>query len=806
GITQIDPIEYDLLFERFLNPDRISLPDIDVDFDDDGRGKVLEWVTKKYGEENCAHIITYGTMATKLAVRDVARVEKVPLAESNRLCKLIPDRLPEDKNGETPKMNLTNVLAAIPELREAAASNDTRVRDTFRYAKMLEGNVRNTGVHACGFIICKDKISDWVPVSTADDKETGKKLHCTQYEGKVIEETGLIKMDFLGLKNLSIIKEALENIEQSLGIRLDIDSIPLDDAPTYQLFSDGNTIGTFQFESAGMQKYLRELRPTVLGDLIAMNALYRPGPMQYIPQFIKRKNGEEEITYPLPCMEKYLKDTYGITVYQEQVMLLSREIADFTRGESDALRKAMGKKKKDIVDNMRPKFIKGGKAKGYDEAILAKIWSDWERFASYAFNKSHAACYAWIAYQTGYLKANYPSQYMAGAMSRNLANITEITKLMDECKAMGIKTLGPDINESRIKFSVNHEGDIRFGLGGIKGVGTGAVLAVLEERDANGPFSSIYDLVERINLNTCNKKNLENMAMAGVFDSLNVPREAFFAQNERGETFLDVLTRYGNLFQTEKNTASNSLFGDFNAVEISKPEPPEYTSWTDLEKLNRERELIGIYLSAHPLDQFRVILDKVCNTATTELSDLAGLTNREVVLGGIVSSVREGQTRKGKPYGITRIEDYNGSGELALFGEDWARQRNYLIPGHNVLIRGKVDVRMPRRDAAEEGKPATPFYSFHIEQVQFLAEAKEQLIKSVTIEMNLEDITEERAAEMAKYLMEEKKTGTVTLHFRIVDNQERWRVTLLSKTFRISIDGPFLRYITGDLELDYSIN
>ena len=502
GITQIDPIKYDLLFERFLNPDRISLPDIDVDFDDDGRGRVLNWVTEKYGQEKVAHIITYGTMATKLAIKDVARVQKLPLSESDRLCKLIPDKIPDKK------LNLPNAIAYVPELQAAEVSSDPILRDTIKYAKMLEGNVRNTGVHACGTIICRDDITDWVPVSTADDKETGEKMLVTQYEGSVIEDTGLIKMDFLGLKTLSIIKEALENIKNSKGIVLNIDEIPIDDPATYRLYSDGRTIGTFQFESAGMQKYLRELQPSTFEDLIAMNALYRPGPMDYIPDFIDRKHGRKPIEYDIPIMEKYLKDTYGITVYQEQVMLLSRLLADFTRGESDALRKAMGKKLRDKLDHMKPKFIEGGKKNGHDPKVLEKIWADWEKFASYAFNKSHATCYSWVAYQTAYLKANYPSEYMAATMSRNISNITEITKLMDESKATGIRVLGPDVNESLLKFSVNRRGDIRFGLGAIKGVGESAVQSILSEREKNGPYKSIFDFVQRVNLSACNRKNI----------------------------------------------------------------------------------------------------------------------------------------------------------------------------------------------------------------------------------------------------------------------------------------------------------
>ena len=515
GITKIDPLKYDLLFERFLNPDRISLPDIDTDFDDDGRGRVLKWVEDKYGHENCAHIITYATMATKNSIKDVARVEKVPLSVVNALCKAIPDRLPEGM-----KMNLPNAIKCTPELRDAEASNDAALRNSIKYAKMLEGTVRGTGIHACGFIICRDPISDWVPVSTADDPDfKDTKTNCTQYDGHVIESTGLIKMDFLGLKTLSEMKEACAVIKQTRGIDIDLDNIPIDDPKTFELYQQGRTIGTFQFESNGMQKYLRELHPTVFEDLIAMNALYRPGPMDYIPSFIARKNGKEEIKYDIPCMEKYLKDTYGITVYQEQVMLLSRQLADFTRGESDALRKAMGKKKKDIVDAMKPKFIEGGKRNGHDEKVLDKIWADWEKFASYAFNKSHAACYSWVAYQTAYLKANYPAEFMAAIMSRRRDQITEITKLMDECKAMGIDTLGPDVNESYQKFGVNKKGEIRFGLAAIKGMGDGVAQAIIDERENNGPYKDIFDFVQRINFGQVNRKAIEALALSGGFDS-----------------------------------------------------------------------------------------------------------------------------------------------------------------------------------------------------------------------------------------------------------------------------------------------
>lgn len=795
GITQIDPIKYDLLFERFLNPDRISLPDIDVDFDDDGRGRVLNWVTQKYGADNVAHIITYGTMATKLAIKDVARVQKLPLSISNNLCKLIPDKLPEGPDGKVPKMNLNNAIAAIPELREAETSSDPLLRDTIRYAKMLEGNVRNTGVHACGFIICRDNISDWVPVSTAKDKETNEELHCTQYEGRVIEETGLIKMDFLGLKTLSIIKEALENIRMSLGIELNIDEISIEDPATYQLYCDGRTIGTFQFESTGMQKYLRELQPSTFEDLIAMNALYRPGPMQYIPSFIARKHGDEPITYDLPCMEKYLKDTYGITVYQEQVMLLSREIANFTRGESDALRKAMGKKLIEKLNHMYPKFIDGGKANGYDPKVLEKIWNDWRAFASYAFNKSHATCYSWVAYQTAYLKANYPSQYMAGVMSRSLADITTVAKLMDECKSMGISTLGPDINESYLKFSVNHSGDIRFGMGAIKGVGEGAVQQILAEREKNGPYKSVYDLVERVNLSTCNKKSIESLALAGAFDSFGtITREQFVTPGSNGETFLDALVRYGNLYQTDQAENTFSLFGATETIETTQPEPPKNIErWSDLERLNKERDLIGIYISGHPLDSYRIIIEKVCNMHMDQLEDITPFANQDVMIGGIVTDLRIGQTKTGKPYGIVKMEDYSGAGELALFGDDWANFSGYFQIGNSLFVTARVEERQWKQNT----------YELKIGRVEFLTDVKDQKIKSITITLQTNLLNRKTANELSSLIKQNE--GPTDIFFNVIDGKKQSQVMLQCNDYRVSVGSELINYL-NDNSIEYQIN
>lgn len=791
GITKIDPIKYDLLFERFLNPDRISLPDIDTDFDDDGRGRVLEWVENKYGHDNCAHIITFGTMATKNSIKDVARVEKLPLDVANHLCKVIPDKLPDGL-----KMNLPNAIKSIPELREAEASNDTRLRNTMTYAKMLEGTVRGTGIHACGFIICRDPISDWVPVSVAEDKsDPGHKLHCTQYDGHVIESTGLIKMDFLGLKTLSILKEAVENVKISTGIEVDLDKIPMDDPLTYQLYCEGRTIGTFQFESAGMQKYLRELHPTVFEDLIAMNALYRPGPMDYIPDFIARKRDPAKIAYDIPCMEKYLKDTYGITVYQEQVMLLSRQLAGFTRGESDALRKAMGKKKKAIVDAMKPKFIEGGKRNGHSPQVLEKIWTDWEKFASYAFNKSHATCYSWVAYQTAYLKAHYPAEYMAAVMSRNLANIAEITKLMDECRAMGIECLGPDVNESRQKFSVNSHGAIRFGLAAVKGMGDAAAQAIIDEREKNGAYKSVFDLAERVNLGAVNRKAFESLALSGGFDSFKIERQNYFGTNAKGDIFLDSLIRYGQLYQQEQVQAQNSLFGSTDAIEIATPQVPQVDPWSTIETLNRERDLVGIYLSAHPLDEFGIVLRAMCNTHCIELDDKVSLSKKDqIVIGGIVTGTKSKFTKNGKPCGFVTIEDFEGSGELAFFGEEWGRWKGMLVEGSTVFITAKCVQRY--RDSN--------YYDLKIADIQYLQTVKDQRIEKFTITMDSTSIDETVVNDISTMLR--NSPGSTQLYFQINDVTSNSYVLLRSKMGPISLKHKFMTYIEANPEMSYHVN
>ena len=798
GITKIDPIKYDLLFERFLNPDRISLPDIDTDFDDDGRGKVLEWVEDKYGHDKVAHIITYGTMATKNSIKDVARVEKLPLDISNRLCKAIPDKLPDGM-----KMNLTNAIKCVPELREAEASANPQMANTIKYAKMLEGTVRGTGIHACGTIICRDAISDWVPVSTAEDKsDPGHKLLATQYDGHVIEETGLIKMDFLGLSTLSIMKETVENIRLTHdGFTLNLDTIPIDDELTYKLYQEGRTIGTFQFESAGMQKYLRELRPTVFEDLIAMNALYRPGPMDYIPSFIARKNGKEPITYDIPCMEKYLKDTYGITVYQEQVMLLSRQLADFTRGESDALRKAMGKKKKAIVDAMKPKFIEGGKKNGHDPKVLEKIWGDWEKFASYAFNKSHATCYSWVAYQMAYLKAHYPAEFMAGNMSRCLNDITKITKLMSECQAMGIPCLGPDVNESEQKFSANKKGEVRFGLSAIKGMGEAAATNIIAERHKNGQYKDIFDFVQRVNLSAVNRKAMESLALSGGFDSFGIRREQYFAQNAKGDTFVETLLRYGQVYQSEQSSMQNSLFGDMGGVEIQTPPVPECEQWSTMELLKRERELVGIYLSAHPLDDYAVVLKHMCNLNCTqigrEMDKKAFASIEELTFGGIVTSVSQRWTKTNKPFGIVTIEDFEGQGELALFGEEWTKWQSMLQEEYHVYITAQCVQRFRNNPDA---------YDMVIKKIEFLSDVKEKSIEKFTVYMEASMFNDAQLTDLETTL--KSSDGKVPLYINIHDAKNNTNIQLYSRNITVDVNKKLLTSLDemAELGVRYGIN
>ena len=800
GITKINPLKYDLLFERFLNPDRVNLPDIDTDFDDDGRGKVLRWVMDKYGVENCAHIITYSSMAMRNSIADVARVEKLPLERANALKKAIPERLPDGPDGKARKMNLNNAVACVPELREAEVSADIRERNTIKYAKMLEGTVRGTGIHACGFIISRDPISNWVPISTADDPDFPElKCAVTQYDGHVIESTGLIKMDFLGLKTLSELKEACKVVKQTVGVDIDIENIPIDDELTYKLYQEGRTTGTFQFESPGMQNNLKKLHPTVFEDLIAMNALYRPGPMDYIPEFIRRKHDPSLVTYDIPCMEKYLKDTYGITVYQEQVMLLSRQLANFTRGQSDALRKAMGKKKKDIVDQMKPLFIAGGEKNGHDAKILEKIWSDWEKFASYAFNKSHATCYSWVAYQTAYMKAHYPAEYMAALMTRRFSDIGEITKLMEECKSMGIPTLGPDVNESYVEFGVNKKGEIRFGLSAIKGMGSAAADAIVKERQANGPYKDIYDFVERVNLRDVNRKALESLALSGGFDCFSLIREQYFAANNKGDVFLDILIRFGQQYQMDKSSAANSLFGEMQAdIAIVVPPVPQAEAWSSIEKLYKEKELVGIYLSAHPLDDYSLILNKMCNTTCAEVGDRdlrEQLASREdITFGGIVTKVTQRFSKRGEPFGVVTIEDFNGPGELALFGEEWGRWNGRLTEGCSVFVTAKCSKKYQN----------SQYYSLTISNIEYLQTVKDNRVERFTISINSDVINDVTVDDILSMITDTE--GRTKLYINLHDEQSGANILLFARSQGIEVKKNLVDYITETQGMSYTVN
>lgn len=772
GITQIDPIKYDLLFERFLNPDRISLPDIDVDFDDDGRYEVLKYVTEKYGAEKVAHIITFGTMAAKMAIKDVAKVLEVPLPEANRLARLVPDRLP-DVDGKSPKINLKNCLKYSKEFAAEQSNPDERVRETLKYAEQLEGNVRNTGIHACGVIICRDDITDWVPVSMATDAD-GSKVVSTQYEGSIIEDTGLIKMDFLGLKTLSIIKEAQYNIKMRHGHEIDIDHIPLDDPKTFELYCKGATTSTFQFESAGMQNSLRSLQPSKFEDLIAMNALYRPGPMDYIPTFIKRKHGEEPIEYDIPCMKQYLEETYGVTVYQEQVMLLSRLLANFTRGESDMLRKAMGKKQIDKMQKLKKKFMEQGQGNGYEEKTLNKIWEDWEKFASYAFNKSHATCYTWVAYQTAYLKAHYPAEYMAGVLSRNLTASDKMTKVMEECRRMGLKVLGPDINESIEKFGVNFSGDIRFGLAAVKGVGLNAVKAIIDERNANGAYKDIYDFVERVNLSACNRGAIENLAMAGAFDSFGQRREAY-VQQVFDSSFTDCLVKYGQSVQNDKNSLQLSLFGELEPIETNRPPFPEVEPWTQLALLNKEKELVTRYLSAHPLDPYAMEIKYGCTCTCDEFQQREEVPGN-VTIAGLVTKVSTKVSRTGKEFSIVEIEDFSGKAEIRLFGRNHVNFRDKFHEGEAIFIALSYTPSRYQPDRTD----------MNIVKIEPLENIKGKIANSLTIFLDV-DYNNEELFKKINECTGNKRSGE--LYLELIDRKTRQSVKIHSRRrYDIDID------------------
>jgi DNA polymerase-3 subunit alpha len=782
-ITDIDPIKYDLLFERFLNPDRISLPDIDIDFDEDGRDRVLKYVVNKYGEKRVAHIITFGTMAPKMAIRDVARVQKLELTEADRLAKLVPER---------PGTSFKKAYQEVPELVKEKDSENELVAQTLKYAEVLEGSVRQTGVHACGIIIGRDDLEEHIPICTNKDAE----LYVTQFDGKHIESAGMLKMDFLGLKTLSIIKDTVENIRQSKGITVDIEHITLDDQETFELYSRGETTALFQFESPGMKKHLRALKPNRFEDLIAMNALYRPGPMEYIPSFIKRKHGQEKIEYDLPEMEEFLKDTYGITVYQEQVMLLSQKLAGFTKGMADSLRKAMGKKIKAMMDDLKEKFVEGCLKNGYEDKIIQKIWTDWEAFAQYAFNKSHSTCYAYVSYQTAYLKAHFPAEFMSAVLSRNLHDIKKITFFMEECRRMGLHVLVPDINESHARFTVNKSGNIRFGLAAIKGLGESAVNHIIEEREKRGLFGDVYDFAERINLSIVNKRCIEALVMAGGFDSFEtIKRHQFFLTDKDNLSFIDQLVRYGNLVKSQQ---THTLFDQdtsyLNAQK--KPEIPEGEEWPPLVKLNKEKELIGIYLSSHPLDDYKLEIDNFTNCTLAELADIETLRGREIAVAGLVTEVKHLTTRNGKPFGALTVEDYTDSYKFMLFGKDYEEFRKYLYEGYSLLIKGSVQQSLWRKDSQ--------LWEFKVKSIVVLNNAREELVTNLAIRLSLDDLNDELINEIKQCTG--KSDGRARIKFYIFDEQEGISVELFSRNTTISVTNELVSFLNEKPELTIKVS
>ncbi len=758
GITNVDPIAYDLLFERFLNPDRVSLPDIDIDFDDEGRGKIIDWVVKKYGANQVAQIITYGTMAAKSAIRDTGRVMQLPLQDTDRVAKLVPDTKLGKLFGWSDKemsQNLNGDAYQLgKQLRELAEGSGLEA-EVVNQARILEGSVRSTGIHACGVIITPDDITKFVPVSVAKDSD----LYVTQFDNSVVEAAGMLKMDFLGLKTLSIIKDAIALVKQRHGVEIDPDEIPLDDQPTLELYQRGETNGTFQFESAGMQKHLKALKPDKFADLIAMNALYRPGPLEYIPNFIARKHGREEIAYDLPEMEEYLAETYGITVYQEQVMLLSQSLAGFTKGEADVLRKAMGKKQKAVLDKMKPKFIEQGSERGHDASILEKVWKDWEAFAAYAFNKSHSTCYSVVAFHTGYLKANYPQEYMASVLTHNMNDLKKVTFFMEECKRMGIPVLGPDVNESQFRFSVNAKSEIRFGLGGMKGVGEGAVMAIVNERLENGPYKNIFDLLKRIDLRAVNKKTLENLALGGAFDGFeNCHRAVYFYANGDEKTFLERAIRFAQNFKAQEESSQVSLFGGGQAVELPEPEIPTVEEWPRLMLLNKEKDVNGIYLSSHPLDDFKYEMKFMSSHELKSFANLAGIG--DYTIGGIITEARHLVSKQGKPFGFFTIEDYSGNYEFRLFGDDYLRFKPYMQSNLMVMINGFVKRFTPWQGAEER-------IEAKIKDIKLLPDVMEDMSKSVMVQMPLSEVSPENIEDINQLV--EKHKGTKRLNLMIFD-------------------------------------
>jgi DNA polymerase-3 subunit alpha len=798
-ITNIDPLKYDLLFERFLNPDRVSMPDIDIDFDDEGRGRVMDYVIKKYGSNQVAQIITYGTMAAKSSIRDTARVLDLPLGDADRIAKLIPTMSKLSKIFGMSEADLKNKFRAedlikVNELLNISEGDDLEGQ-TLKMARVLEGSVRNTGIHACGVIITPDDITNFVPVATAKDSD----LYVTQFDNSVVESAGLLKMDFLGLKTLTLIKDTVKIVKAKHNIDLVPDDFPLDDEKTYQLFQRGETVGVFQYESLGMQKHLKDLKPTVFDDLIAMNALYRPGPMEYIPDFIQRKNGMAEIKYDLPDMEDNLKETYGITVYQEQVMLLSQRLASFSKGDADILRKAMGKKIIAVLQKMKPQFIEGGEANGHPREILEKIWKDWEAFAAYAFNKSHSTCYAYIAYQTAYLKAHYPAEYMAAVLSNNMNDIKQVTFFMEECKRMGLAVLGPDVNESYYKFAVNAAGAVRFGMGAVKGVGRAAVETIVENRKKDGAFKSVFDVSKRIDLRAANKKAFENLAVAGGFDSLGKSHRAqFFHDDGDGITFLEKAIKYGAKFQENENSSQVSLFGDASEVQIPEPIVPPCEEWGTMEKLRREKEVVGIYISGHPLDDFKSEINAFCNTSLSHLNDLENLINREVSFAGVITDVQHRISKNGKGWAAFTMEDYTDTFEFRIFGEEYLKFRHFLMINSFVFMKLLVREGWINRDTGKKGDPRMQFNSFML-----LQEVMENYAKKLTIKLNIDSLNEKTIFNLKETISAHK--GEHTLNFMVYEMEDEIKVSLVSRKQKIQISSELLEQLEHQ-EVSYKLN
>ena len=811
-ITNIDPIRYDLLFERFLNPDRINMPDVDIDFDDDGRYRVFQYIEEKYGKDHISHVITYGTMAAKSAIKDVARVSQMSIDESNRLTKMVPDRpfeatVVEDGKKVTKefKPKLANCLK-YGDLKEEIQNGNELTKEVLTYAGKLEGCIRQTGVHACAMIIGRGNLTEYIPISIANDKLTGEEVWVSQYDGHYIEEVGMLKMDFLGLRTLSIIKECQANIKKRFGIEFDIEKIPIDDKETYELYSRGDTTSVFQFESPGMKDWLIKLQPTRFEDLIAMNALYRPGPMDYIPDFVERKQGRQPIVYDLPEMEGILQDTYGITVYQEQVMLLSRKLADFTRGQADTLRKAMGKKLKDVLDGLKGLFIEGGTKNGHPQDMLEKIWADWEKFASYAFNKSHATCYAWVSYQTGWLKAHYPAEFQAANLTKNLSNMDEIKKIMDDCKKNGIKVLNPDINESDARFTVNKQGEIRFGLGGIKGFGDNIVRAILAEREENGLFTDIFDFVERMS-GIVNRKAFESLLHSGAFDSFGINRKQFLLPCKGGDIFLDTLLRYGELYKKDSMESSVSLFGEVEELKPERPEIPPMTGEEDiLEKLQFEKELVGMYLSSHPLDQYAFEIDNFTTCTVGELDALVSdcetkKAKQKANIAGFIISTQQMTTKTGRPWSKTVIEDYSGSYEIALFGKDHENFMSYMQLHNAIFIEGEIDEKyyLKPEDRAQ-GK--TSPYAFKVKKIMLLGNVTDTYVKGFAISISTPMLTPEFRDGLVKMIKRNK--GNVPLTMFLYDPEKKWNIEFLSRKFRVCVTAPFIEELTK-MQIRYSV-